>query len=204
MRRLRNFTQVAGLVLIAIAIAKTSHADDGFNRGPQGSGQFWVGAEYLNWQTSGMKIPALVTGNPLGTPLSEAGIIGAPTTQVLVGNGTILDGSRSGARLAAGTWLTCNLGFEIDYFGFSKESATFTYNENSNRIIGRPFINLAPLPFGSEPRYDTQLVIFENLVTGSVRVSASSELDGYGAALQIQSFAQLLFQLCILLGRKLL
>ena len=186
MRRLRNFNLAVGLVLIAVAGIAPSrvHADDGFNRGPQGSGQFWVSAEFLYWQTTGMKIPALVTGNPLGTPLSEAGIIGAPSTRILLGNETILDGFRPGLGFAAGTWLTCNLGAELDYFGFSNESSTYLYNQNSNLIIGRPFVNLAPLPAGSDPRYDTQLVIFPNDVTGYVKVSASSQLNGYGARLK--------------------
>ena len=190
MQRLRAITFVVGFALVVLAsdAPRCAYGDSGYNRGPQGAGQFWVSAEYLHWQTSGMKIPALVTGNPLGTPLSEAGIIGSATTRVLVGNETILDGFRPGIGLAAGGWLTCNLGAEVDYFGFSNEGASYRYDENSNLIIGRPFINLSPLPIGSDPRYDSQLVIFPNQVTGSLRISASSELQGYGARLKFSPF----------------
>lgn len=182
MRPLRSFLLATSLVLCATAVKPTmTSADSGFNRGPQGSGQFWVSADYLHWQFSGMEIPALVTGNPIGTPIGEAGIIGAPSTRVLLGNQSILDGFRSGHRYRAGAWLTCNLGVEIDYFGFARESAGYRYDENSNLIIGRPFINLAPLPAGSDPRYDTQLITFQNLVTGSIQVSASSQFQSFGA-----------------------
>jgi hypothetical protein len=183
MRPLRyQILRAVGLISFA-AVSLTPNgasADAGLNRGPLGSGQFWASAELLSWRTTGMEIPPLVTGNPIGTPIDEAGIIGAPTTRIVLGNGAILGGNRPGYRLAVGGWLTCNVGMEIDYFGFSTESANYLYGANSNQIIGRPFINLAPLPAGSDPRYDTQLVTYPGIVTGEVKVSASSRLQGFG------------------------
>ncbi len=148
-----------------------------------GGGNFWVNAEYLNWKTTGAKLPALVTGNPLNTPAVEAGVIGVDSTEILFGNSKILDDSRSGYRLGGGTWLTCNLGLEFDYFRLSDENYSSQFDEGSGLIIGRPFINLSPLPAGSDPRWDSQLIVFPNVANGYVRVSGSSEFYGYGTRL---------------------
>ncbi len=141
----------------------------------------WVRGEYLLWQTSGMKLPPLVTGNPLGTPAVEAGVIGVPSTRILLGDEAILDGSRSGYRLSGGVRLCDQVGFEADYFRLQDESANYHFS-GGNQIIGRPFINLGPLV--PPVRWDTQLIDFPPNLTGHVNVHAYSEFYGAGGRLR--------------------
>jgi hypothetical protein len=47
-------------------------------RTPDPAGQFWAEIDYLGWT-----VPPLVTTSPAGTPLAQAGVLGAPGTSVL-------------------------------------------------------------------------------------------------------------------------
>jgi len=58
--------------------------------GPRG--WIWGGAEYLLWRTDGMRVPALVTSSPAGTPRDQAGVLGEPDTVILFGGQDLLDG----------------------------------------------------------------------------------------------------------------
>ena len=181
---------------LAATLFSTAHAGseglfgglDGTGRSSGGRpsarpGSVWFGSEYLLWQTSGMHLPPLVTGNPLGTPAQQAGVIGVPSTQVLLGNQYILDSASSGIRFGGGFRLCDWAALEGDYFKLFGQDATYRYDGSSNRIIGRPFINLAPLQ--PPVRYDTQLIHFPPNVTGNVRVSASSDFFGAGGRLRL-------------------
>ena len=181
---MKTLRLLAVLTLIAALTGTTTKAKAGEFQDilscDGGCGKYWFDAEYLFLKTSGSKLPPLVTGNPLGTPAAEAGVIGADSTEILSGNHAISDDSRSGYRFGGGARLTCNLGVEIDYFQLSDADYNSRYDASSGLIIGRPFINLSP-PLGADPRWDTQLVNFPPFGTGYVRVSGSSKFDGYGA-----------------------
>lgn len=145
-------------------------------------GRFWVSAEYLRWRTTGMKLPPLVTGNPLGTPEAEAGVIGIPSTTILLGNGTILDEPQSGFRYSAGYWFCDGLALEAEVFHFLEHDVAYRFDSSLNQILGRPFMNRGPLvpPF----RYDTQLIVFPPIIDGYVNVFASSQFHGAAARLK--------------------
>ena len=86
---------------------------------PADPGQFWVGMEYLAWSVTGDKLPPLVTTSPAGTPLPQAGVLGAAGTTVLFGNSSVNDGWRSGGGLTAGYWFDPQhrTGIEASFYG---------------------------------------------------------------------------------------
>lgn len=143
-------------------------------------GRFWFDADFLYWQRSGMKIPALVTGNPLGTPVGQVGILGAPSTQVLLGNDPLLDDGVSGFRYRGGICLCPGWSFEGEYFHFQEDDANFRFDSSSNLALGRPFINLSTTP----NQNDTQLISLPPDVDGFVNVNASSQFHGAAARLR--------------------
>jgi len=157
-------------------------AGDCGSRAGSGCG-FYFGTEYLLWQTTGMKLPPLVTSNPLGTPLAEAGVIGIPSTQLLLGNETIFDEARSGIRFNSGFKLSDRVWVEGDYFALADEEASYHYDAGGSAILGRPFINLSP---ASGPiRYDTQLFDYPPAnVDGSLSIAAFSQFSGFGTRLR--------------------
>src|SRR5882757_3784944 len=85
---------------------------------PPSVGGFWLGAEYLNWSIKGDKLPPLVTTSPPGTPIGQAGVLGAPGTSVLFGNGSTANGWRSGVRVRGGYWFDSQRteGVEAQFF----------------------------------------------------------------------------------------
>ena len=68
-------------------------------------GKYWLRADYLMWWTNGTRLPPLVTTSPQGTPVSQAGVLGASGTTVLFGDTTVGDDMRSGFRTTFGMWL---------------------------------------------------------------------------------------------------
>src|SRR5215831_18765845 len=48
-------------------------------------GCLWAEAEYLLWWMKGASLPPLITASPAGTPSTQAGVLGAPTTTVVFG-----------------------------------------------------------------------------------------------------------------------
>lgn len=147
-------------------------------------GRAYISADYLLWKTTGMQLPPLVTGNPLGTPANQAGVIGVPSTTVLIGNGTILDDAQSGFKFGAGYWFNERVALEGELFFLFEQNVGYRYDSSLNQILGRPFINLAPL--APPIRYDTELVYFPPNIDGYVNVYASSEFVGSALRLKFR------------------
>ncbi len=150
-----------------------------------GGGTFWVGVEYLYWKTSGMYVPPLVTTSPVPTPQTEAGVIGASGTQILVGNDEVLDDHRSGGRLHAGFAWGPQYGVEIDYFRLEQTSATFGTSSEATPIIGIPFFNVNPRDptnpaLFAPSREDAFLISYPDLTSGSVSGGAKTRFEGGG------------------------
>ena len=136
----------------------------------------WVHPEYLLWWQSGMNLPPLVTTSPAGTTRAAAGVLPAATV-LYGGNNNILDGSRSGGRIRFGTWFDCfpGLGMEGEYFGLAQASEGFFQTSNGSPILARPFFNI------TTGLQDAELVAFPGVLSGSVQVDATSELNGAAA-----------------------
>jgi hypothetical protein len=144
---------------------------------PPSVGGFWIAAEYLNWSTKGDKLPPLVTTSPPGTPLVQAGALGAPGTSVLFGNGSTADGWRSGLRVRGGYWFDSQRaeGVEAQFFALGRSSTDFLLGSSGNPILAHPFVNAVT---GLQ---EAQLVAFPGLDSGSVSNSDTSQLFGAGA-----------------------
>lgn len=144
---------------------------------PPSIGGFWIAAEYLNWSTKGDKLPPLVTTSPPGTPKGQAGVLGAPGTSVLFGNGSTADSWRSGVRVRGGYWLNPQRteGVEAQFFTLGRGSTNFSLSSSGNPILAEPYVDaVSGLPAA-------QLVAFPGLDSGSVSISDTSQLLGAGA-----------------------
>jgi len=153
-------------------------------------GRFWIGGEYLLWQTKGNFLPALATGSPAGSAQSVAGTLGGPGTTTLIGNRDYANDWRSGFRLYGGAWLNARqtLGIEGDWFFLGDSSSREVAASNGTQIVTRPFINTTRRNADGTftqvaPFQDTQLVSFPNILSGQVAVNTNSQFFGGGANL---------------------
>jgi hypothetical protein len=139
-------------------------------------GQFWFRGDYLLWRTRGMNTPPLVTTSPPGTDRQDAGVLGAPGTEVVFGDQGLFDDSRSGARFRIGKWCRAGqwLGLELEYFQLDEETAGFRSAAIGEPIFARPFFNeLAG-------QQDSELVQFPGVIVGTVDVNATSNFYTVG------------------------
>lgn len=121
---------------------------------------YFASAEYLLWFTDRMDAPPLVTTAPLpggGVLPPNFGLIGAPGTQVLYGNGPIGTSFRMGGRFTGGVWLDCEqtCGVEGSFFFLGRNGQQVVFSSQVFPVLFRPFIQQNP-PSG--PNY--QIVAF--------------------------------------------
>jgi hypothetical protein len=137
----------------------------------------WATFEYLSWYQDGMALPPLVTSstNP-NVPRRQAGVLGDPSTVILVGGEDVLASEFDGGRLRFGIWLDrCHTwGLGAEFFGIGRETRSFIGTSSGDPILARPFFNTRT---GLE---DSELVAFPEVVSGTVTATASSELRGGG------------------------
>jgi hypothetical protein len=147
--------------------------------GPPGC--FWIRGEYILWWTKGMNLPPLVTTSPSNTSAQNAGVLGQSGTQVLFGNGDILDESRSGARVRFGKWCDhCHwIGIEGEYFLIAEESDGFALTSSGAPILARPFFNT------QSNAQDSELIAFPGIVAGTVAADTTSELHSFSPRVRI-------------------
>lgn len=133
-------------------------------------GHCWIRAEYLYWWTKGNYLPPLVTTSPQGTPFGVAGVLGLPTTTILLGGDTLDPSPRSGARLTGGWWLDDHqdCGIEGSFFALLNKSRDFPFVSTGDPILARPFFDVLT---------NQQRIIytaFPGVVTGSLDISLGS------------------------------
>ncbi len=154
--------------------------DSGLNWTADGGGvatSSWVVAEYIAWAGRGDHLPPLITASPAGTPITSAGVLGAPGTVVLFGNKNVDDDLRSGFRVAAGTWLDeCGkIGIEASVFYLDPTGEQRLASGNglgNSAIVSRPFVD------ATTGRAVSELVAFPGVLAGSVRASSNSDVWG--------------------------
>jgi hypothetical protein len=142
----------------------------------------WVyfDADYLLWWVRGAHLPPLVTSNPPGTAIQNAGVLGESGTQVLYGDELTASGPWSGIRLRGGVglddfrqwWLI------VDGFYLPMYSDTFELTSQDQAILARPFYDQALNDQNAE------LVSFPGVIDGRIAVDVWSELWGAGVALR--------------------
>ena len=138
-----------------------------------------------------MYVPALVTtsvavpGQTFPPPVRNAGVLGVPGTVVLYGDDTILDNTRSGARIIFGLPLDYEqrLQLEGEYFGLEEAAENFTASSSGTPILARPFFNLMTSPQNIAAE-SSELVAYPNVIRGTVNVDASSTFEGAAARLR--------------------
>jgi len=132
----------------------------------------WVSVDYLGLFASGMNMPALVSTSPAGTPQSLAGVLPGATT-LYGGNDEAFTNSISGIRVRVGIWSAVrpNFGAEGEYFGFNEQTENFERTSTGSPILARPFYN------NITGLQDSELVAFPGLLSGRIRVDATSRLD---------------------------
>ena len=149
----------------------------------------WIVPEYLIWRRSGMHVPALVTGSPLGTPAANTGVPGDPSTSVLFGNQSMLNGYRSGLRVRAGFWFdnTQTLGLDASILFLGQQNAQQTFTSSGDPGLARPFFDVlrgAPnsetIAFGNR----NAAGMLNPALTGTILARATSDLWGADANLR--------------------
>lgn len=140
-------------------------------------GKCWVGVEYLLWRIKEYDVPPLVTTGPI-TDFNPAlgifpGTLGLPGTVVLFG-GDVDEDWRHGLRVSAGTWFGCDqrCGIEANYFVLEDDGDDFTVISAGSPILTRPLVDALT---GAET---VEFVAFPGLLSGSVDISSSSQLQG--------------------------
>jgi hypothetical protein len=121
-------------------------------------------------------VPPLVTTSPAGTPVGQAGVLGAPGTTVLFGDGDFFDRVRSGGRLTAGAWLDHEqtIGVEGYFFGLEGLADHFTAASDGSSILARPFFN------AQSGHGDALLIAFPGTVRGNTTINVTTS-DFFGS-----------------------
>jgi hypothetical protein len=131
----------------------------------------WLIGEYLYWGVQGAKVPPLLTSSPPGTPVTSAGVLGAPGTRVIFGGGDINDDFRSGFRVRAGVWLDedQNHGIDVSFFLLEGLGNGGTVGAQDGSVIsGRPFVD------ATTGLNNAELVSFPGILNGTASVDTGS------------------------------
>jgi hypothetical protein len=140
-------------------------------------------AEGLKFFPKGANAPPLLTTSPVGTAQDQAGVIGAPGTEVLIGGSEFDDESLYGGRVALGFWTMGAeyIGFEFNYMGFDNGGTTFEANssfepDNGGSILAIPFIDATS---GAE---NSLILAYPNFqTTGGVIDTGGAPIDVNGS-----------------------
>lgn len=142
----------------------------------------WVQAEYLLWWLQGNPLPPLLTTSAPGTPRAEAGVLGEPNTQVLLGGDRVDGQARSGFRTSLGIrlghWFDALMDSEVQFdylwLGDGQTSGDVQTDSFAYDILARPFFNT------QTGQQDAQLISFPSVVVGGVLMETSSDLRSAG------------------------
>lgn len=140
-------------------------------------GHLWFGMDILGWSTKGAGAPPLITTSTAGTPASQAGVLGLPSTSVVFGSQTLHNELRPGGRLTIGWWFQPQQyqGIEFQWFELDGQNTRFTASEDTGSgIFARPVIDAdTGLPAAV-------LSTYPGLLEGSLEATADLQLSGVG------------------------
>lgn len=131
----------------------------------------WARAEFLYWWTDEPSVIPLVTSSPLGTAQGDAGVLGRPDTEIVLGGNTIFDTMRPGGRYTIGYYLDDECSLEASYTTIDEESLISSSDASTASILARPFFNV------ETGLQDARLIEFPGLLSGSVTATSKSDFD---------------------------
>ncbi|MCI0464243.1 MAG: BBP7 family outer membrane beta-barrel protein [Gemmataceae bacterium] len=138
--------------------------------------RFWVNGEYLYWWIKGapLPVPLLTSSAP-----ADSGILGRPSTQIVIGGDSLDNDERGGGRFSAGFWLDAEqrLGLEGSYLFLGSRSANHFASVPGDRagvVIAVPFQDANPATSGES----SALVSSPNAFSGSADLRVASRLWG--------------------------
>ncbi|WP_254507405.1 BBP7 family outer membrane beta-barrel protein [Anatilimnocola floriformis] len=128
-----------------------------------------IRGEVLYWWTSAMNTPVLATSSPANVAVGEAGVLGEPGTNALLGT-QLNDNARAGGRFFGNMWFDPmqNWGLEASYTFLPGDDTNFSVNSNQLPVIARPFFN------AETGLNDAELVAYPGLLTGNLSINAES------------------------------
>lgn len=136
----------------------------------------WLAADFLFGWIEGSHLPPLVTTNPPGTAQAVAGVLGNPSTTVLL-SGTVNRDMISGFRLGGGYLYNqeSGLGVEAGILYLPSQSSSFLFTSDNNPILGRPFFDIRTIAPNTNPQGPAAvLVAFPGNATGTINVHAKT------------------------------
>jgi hypothetical protein len=187
---------VAASIVIVLACAASARiaraaADDPVHAGAEsgaflscgvakGYEEFWFRADAILWQLDGTDLPPLVTASHASVPLSMAGRLDNPSTDILAGGEEVGDRIRAGFALSGGYWIDPYQGWGLaaEYFNAGRDSYGFTGGPNDGRILARPFFD------AQAGEQSAEFVEIPTELAGLVRVTAFDNFQGAGGALE--------------------
>ncbi|MGL4421625.1 MAG: BBP7 family outer membrane beta-barrel protein [Gemmataceae bacterium] len=143
----------------------------------------WLNSEYLLWfmRSQPVRGPFVTTG-----ARAEAGILGAPSTSILSGDGDQGYGLASGFRVTGGWWKGDDRRLGYEFSGFALEQRGiydfFQSDTNGVPVIARPFVDATT---GAQ---QVLAIAFPNTVSGSVLASTTTQTWGAEANMLLNLF----------------
>jgi hypothetical protein len=140
----------------------------------------------LGWR-KGQRIPELVTTSVAGTSDLQAGILGLPSTSIVLGNEDLVDGARPGARIDFGRWLVKGeTAVGGRFYAMSDSGTSHLFDGSTHDILARPYFDI-------NAGFETALLVnyaSGGLATGSIEVTSGASLLGSDFYLR-QSWCQI-------------
>ena len=140
-----------------------------------GTAQDYAQVEYLLWSLPGVDTPALLTSNPLGTPVAAISDPNDASTQTLVGGSELGDWAHSGIRLRYGSVVKDGRLSRWELSGwslFERSDNSFFESTGGDPILARPFDN------ASNGLADAQVLSLAGVADGSFRSEYDRSLFG--------------------------
>jgi Putative beta barrel porin-7 (BBP7) len=188
------------------SVAATGLADPGCTDDASGQPRcrrcwdLWGSAEVLLWWAKGTDMPPLVGTSPLGTPRTDASVLGTAGYQTLFGDDIVGRDLQAGGRITLGTWLDAshNAGIGTRFFALDGSVERFDRDTDGSTIIGRPFFNVG---LNEE---DAVLIGFPGEAAGSVHAKFTNSLFGNDAYFRVMVERSRLRRLDVLSGYQFL
>lgn len=140
-------------------------------------GHLWFGMDIMGWSTKGVHAPALLTTNPVGTDIGDAGVIGVGSTSVLFGGEHLHNELRPGGRLRIGWYLDIEQTHGIEWHYFDLDGQDIHYDAiaaDGSGVLGRPFVDSGT---GDNAAV---LVAFPAVVDGEINIRSNLQLTSTG------------------------